>query len=326
MNDYTSDFNFYLNFVPLKEAMRKTPTFDPVPKDRLIEVVNAMCTTFTSEFGKDWTRSGYLTAFFAKKLEWNVKGAFVDGNVGIIPGLNVIAFLNLEITTNSTASSTNPTIPEKYPMSYSGFMDFLTDQISEVCGTSFGMLPQGMQELMKCTRDPDVPDHMIIYHPEFLSLEGIAALYLQGWRVIRREMPALDEDMESHDAILQLHRMLSSNYFYTCLNDDIVKSWLGIHKPKSIAVPGLLGLPTAGSSMNSKALTKGEWGQLKSLFKKLYVAGGFQASNANSPTYTTSAGIVIPKNPNKEAGVLDVHRYCTSHPIEDESVEVRRGL
>ena len=65
---------------------------------------------------------------------------------------------------------------------------------------------------------------------------------------------------------------------------------------------------------------------MKSLFKKLYVAGGFQASNANSPTYTTSAGIVIPKNPNKEAGVLDVHRYCTSHPIEDESVEVKKRL
>lgn len=96
-----------------------TLLFDPVPEDRLIDFVDPMSPTFTSQFGKDWIRSGYLTPFFTKKLGCTVKEVFVEGNVGIISGLNVIAFLTLDISpTTSNASSSTCSILKKYPVSY----------------------------------------------------------------------------------------------------------------------------------------------------------------------------------------------------------------
>lgn len=249
--------------------------------------------------------------------------AFVEGNVGIVQGLDVVVFLKLEISDGSANIG-----PEKYPMSYLGFSNFLMDQIAEVHSTSLGMLPQGLQELMKSTQDANIPDHMVIYHPEFLPLEGIASLYLQGWRILRREMPALGEWIHSYDAILQLDKMLSSHYFQICLCDDIVKSWLGVHKPKSSSIPALLGLSNMGSTMNHNALTPSDWAQFKYFLGMVYGPSGqsgLQGRNANTATYTTPSGVVIPKNP-KEAAVLDVHRHCIAHAVENESVEAKKRL
>lgn len=60
-------------------------------------------------------------------------------------------------------------------------------------------------------------------------------------------MPALNEEMKSHYVILQSGIMIILHYFY--------KSWLEVHKPKPNTI---LGLPTMGSSINLKTLSKGE--------------------------------------------------------------------
>lgn len=191
-------------------------------------------------------------------------------------------------------------------------------------GTSFTLLPEGLQELMKSTGDPNVTDYMVAYHPEFLSLEGIATFYLQGWRVLRREMSALDQVKQSYNAILRLEKMVGPHYFRTCLNNDVVSSWLGVHRPKPSTVPAMLGL-IVGPTMNYMALTESEWGMLKGLLKKLYARGGLQASNASSGTYTTPSGQKIPKNPS-EAAVLNVHCHCMTHVIEDVSLDAKKRL
>ena len=69
-------------------------------------------------------RSGYLAAHFAKILKLSISGAFADGNVGVISGLNILAFHKLDTNLSS--------VPDRYPLMYAGFSSFLHAKMREI--------------------------------------------------------------------------------------------------------------------------------------------------------------------------------------------------
>ena len=79
-----------------------------------------------------------------------------------------------------------------------------------------------LRELIKLTYDPNVPDNMVIYHTEYLSLEAIASLYIEAHRILRRQMPSTGEDRLAYGIILHLHAMLGPGYFKCCALDPII--------------------------------------------------------------------------------------------------------
>jgi hypothetical protein len=285
----------------------------PVPIDRLISSVDPECSYFTSEAAKQFIRSGYLAAHFAKTLNLSIPGAFADGNVGVISGLNILAFLELDTDLSG--------VPNPYPLTYVGFSDFLKTKLREIYSKSKERhISEGLKELIKLTYDPKFPDYMIIYHPEFLSLEALASLYIESYRILRREMPCTGEDGKANDIIVHLHAELGHSYFQCCLSDPIMSGWRG-ESGKPTGLLGAFDLPAPpGAHLNLSLLEKSQRRRMKKL---TMIAYGISSSTVSKkpppppPVYPRNPDLLL--NP-KEAVVVDTHRHCMVHLVEDETV------
>ena len=77
----------------------------------------------------------------------SISGAFADGNVGVISGLNILAFLKLDTDLSS--------VPGRYPLTYVGFSSFLQAKMREIYSESKARrMSDGLKELMRLTYDP----------------------------------------------------------------------------------------------------------------------------------------------------------------------------
>ena len=113
-------------FIPLDKYTKENENsiLEPVPMNRLISPVDENFNYFTAESAKQFIRSGYLAAHFAKILKLFISGAFVDGNVGVISGLNILTFLKLDTELSS--------VSDRYPLTYAGFSSFLHAKMREI--------------------------------------------------------------------------------------------------------------------------------------------------------------------------------------------------
>ncbi|CAD6332710.1 unnamed protein product [Miscanthus lutarioriparius] len=265
-------------FIPLEKFMKVNSVFERAPTDRLISPISFFSAHpyFTSESAKQWIRAGYLQVHFANKLKLSISGAFVDGNVGVIEGINIIAFLKLDTNLSSSSSS----VPEPYPMTFAGFSNFLQAKMREAYPDASSM-SEGLEALMMLT-----------------------------------------------------------------ISDDMVKGWLG-RKQKQPGLLGAFGIPAPpGAQCNLKLLTKLERNHLEVLTRKAYSipapsttstqpapapsttstqpavpAPGSSTAPASSTASTGSSNQIKTPPPNpSEAIVLDVHRHCTVHIVEDAHV------
>ncbi|XP_066364701.1 uncharacterized protein [Miscanthus floridulus] len=261
-------------FIPLEKFMKVNSVFERAPTDRLISPISFFSAHpyFTSESAKQWIRAGYLQVHFANKLKLSISGAFVDGNVGVIEGINIIAFLKLDTNLSSSSSSS---VPEPYPMTFAGFSNFLQAKMREAYPDASSM-SEGLEALMMLTiigkfnNGLPVPYNLIIHHPEFLPLEVIATLYIEAHRILRRQLPANGQPALAYNVILDLHALLGGFYFNFCASDDMVKGWLG-RKQKQPGLLGAFGIPAPpGAQCNLKLLTKLERNHLEVLTRKAY--------------------------------------------------------
>ncbi|KAF2925570.1 hypothetical protein DAI22_06g062800 [Oryza sativa Japonica Group] len=278
------------SFIPMQEFLSKHPPLEPVPHDRLVDVVDMRNPYLTAEISKLWMRSGFLAPYFLEGLDATVSGAYKDGNVGIVAGINVIGFLQLKIQKKSELSLPMPS--ERYPVTYEGFSNFMFDQIVEAQGLKVAArLPGGLQGVRAYAADPSVDPRLIIYHPEFMPLHLISRLYQEVFRILRRELPALGEHAVAHATMVEIDTNLGGNVQKLCQNDKVLSTWLGVHAPKG---SGLLGLGHSLSSVPAASikgsLTQSEWNKLKSLLKKCYLSHGLLMRQPPVPVASAVSG------------------------------------
>ncbi|WVZ83727.1 hypothetical protein U9M48_030847 [Paspalum notatum var. saurae] len=271
------------SFVPLRDFVKSFPPFEPVPPDRLISQPDPTQPLFISEMAKDWMRSGFVAIHFGIKLGLPIKAALVEGNVGVIQGLNVIAFLKLDLSTKeptdppsncsgnqpSNSSGNHPSNSSRN-QPFALFAHLLLSTIeAENDAQYMTMLPEGFKVLMKCAAVKNVDPCIIIYSPVFMKLHELYALFVEAYRIIRKEMPAQEDAVNAHSLLQLIANKLHPVRLQKFQTDTMIRCWLGSHGK----------------------------------------------TNAPTKSYKDAAGNTILKYP-VEALVLDVHRHCMVRIVE----------
>uniref|UniRef100_A0A0E0LP46 Uncharacterized protein n=1 Tax=Oryza punctata TaxID=4537 RepID=A0A0E0LP46_ORYPU len=269
-------------------------------------------------------------------LKPSIPSPFKKGNVGILSDLHIVVFLELDDHTSPHPSSD----PTEYPLIYAGISDFIFDRIADVHGLHAAKHPPGgLQELWNYRKHAKPADELIIYHLEFCPLEVLSVMYLEFFRILRRELPALGQESLAKKVIADIDHWIGGSQciLNACRHDKVLRNWLGVHTRK---VYGLLNIPIPVSpkpASTPSTLTKSETSQLKLLLKKWYNNAQGQSATATATTSsaqstaTTSSAQATAGSSGQAAKiqktmVIDIHRHVTAYIIEDRSVKLLGDL
>ncbi|KAJ1270032.1 hypothetical protein BS78_06G023300 [Paspalum vaginatum] len=228
---------------------------------------------------KDWISSGFVATQFAIKLGLPIKAALVEGNVGVIRGLNVVSFLKLDLSTKEpidppSNSSGNPPSNSSGNQPFAFSADLWQSTIeAENYAQYMTTLPEGFKELIKCAAMKNVDPCIIIYNPVFMKLHELSALFGEAHRILRKEMPSQEDGVNTHSLLELIANKLHPVRLQKFQTDTMICCWLGVHSSK----------------------------------------------NAPTMSYKDAVGNTILKYP-VEALVLDVHRHCMLHIVEEKNL------
>lgn len=216
--------------ITLDEFFKDVPLFDKFPTDHLIEKVNSH-TYCTSDRIRKLLRSAILPLYICKQLGMSIPGAFKAGNVGVLSGIDIFAFKELDIhdlpTVGDSDVSSSHGLTENN--CYGQFVHFFKDLVCKyVFSEALAQLPAGFGRFLKDLKGVDTDDDNVVYNAVFWPKILMATMFFEFHRLLREEFPARGL---THKAmrILKAIDQDYPNFPDICAKNGYLISWAGVH-------------------------------------------------------------------------------------------------
>lgn len=220
--------------ISLNEFFKDIPLFDKVRTDRLIENVYPERPYCMHDRVRKLLRTGIVPLYICKQLGISIPGAFRVGNVGVLKGMDVLAFKELDILELSAATDVIEI------NGYDQFLHFFKDLVCRyVSPEALSQMPGGFGRLLKVLEMPISDDEDVVYNAAFWPNLLLETMFFEFHRLLREELPARGlghKALKIIQAIDQHH----PHFKKACADNDLLISWAGVHSKRS----GLVGMDT----------------------------------------------------------------------------------